>query len=145
MRLLVDTNVWLDVALNRPAAVDSAAFLRHCALRNDSLWLAWHTVANLDYILKRAKMTEENREQHLRSILTQARIAATDETDALHALSLRWKDFEDALQAAAAQCCHAALIITGNTANFSTSPIPAISPAEFIRGHPLPPHSSPPC
>ena len=132
MRLLVDTNVWLDVALNRPAAPDAVAFLRACARRGDDLWLAWHTVANMDYILKRAKHSDSERESHLRGILTQARVVPTDETDALYALGLRWSDYEDALQAAAAMRCSADFIVTGNCRDFARSPVPALSPADFL-------------
>lgn len=135
MRLLVDTNIWLDVALNRSAAASSAAFLRLCTAHQDDLWIAWHTIANMDYILKRAKVSAPDRELHLRGILSQARIVPTDESDALRALDLRWNDYEDALQAAAAERCRADCIITGNSPDFSASTIPALSPEAYIARH----------
>jgi len=135
VRLLVDTNIWLDVALNRAAAAGSAAFLRLCTARQDDLWIAWHTIANTDYILKRAKVSAPDRELHLRGILSQARIVPTDESDALRALDRRWNDYEDALQAAAAERCRADCIITGNSADFSASSIPALSPDDYIAAH----------
>lgn len=114
MRVFVDTNIWLDLTLHRPGFADSSALLLRCSARSDELWIAWHTVSNLDYIHGRAKLTAARREEHLRAILLQARIAPTDETDALHALSLGWADFEDALQFAAAVRCQADVLLTGN-------------------------------
>jgi hypothetical protein len=74
MRVFVDTNVWLDVTLNRAGFADASTFLLRCAVRNDDLWIAWHTISNMDYIHGRAKLSVTQREQHLRDILQQARI-----------------------------------------------------------------------
>ena len=53
------------------------------------------------------------------------------------ALSLRWKDFEDAVQYMTAQEAGAEYIITRNKSDFETSTVPAdgsqcVSPSEFI-------------
>ncbi len=136
MRVFVDTNVWLDVTLNRAGFADASAFLLRCAVRNDDLWIAWHTISNMDYIHGRAKLTTTQREQHLRDILQQARIAPTDETDALQALRLGWSDFEDALQLAAAERCKADVIVTNNTKHFTGSSILVLSVCEFLEKHP---------
>lgn len=64
-----------------------------------------------------------------------------DETDALHALDMGWNDYEDALQAAAAQRCEAELIITGNVTDFSTSPVPVMTAADFLSRYPAAPGS----
>lgn len=136
MRVFVDTNVWLDVTLNRAGFADASAFLTGCAARNDELWIAWHTISNVDYIHARAKLTTSQREQHLRDMLLQARISATDETDVMRALSLGLPDFEDALQVAAALRCKADVIVTNNTKHFINSPISVLSVSEFLRKYP---------
>ena len=43
------------------------------------------------------------------------------------------RDFEDGLQAVAAEAVGAQVIVTRNTADFRRSPIPAVTPAEFLR------------
>ena len=136
MRVFVDTNVWLDVTLHRPGLADASAFLLRCAARLDDLWVAWHTVANVDYILGRAGQTQAQRAGHLHDLLQQARIAPTDETDALFALGLGWKDFEDALQLAAALRCQADLIVTGNTRHFTGSSLPVLTVSAFLAQYP---------
>ena len=130
MRVFVDTNIWLDVILGRSA--DAGAFLLRCAARGDELWTAWHTLSNVDYILGRAKFTPAERQQHLRDLLVQSRVAPTDETDALLAVNLGWKDFEDALQLAAATRVQAHVIVTGNARDFTSSTIPVTTAAEFL-------------
>lgn len=136
MRVFVDTNVWLDVTLNRAGFANASAFLLRCVARNDDLWIAWHTISNMDYIHDRAKFNTTQREQHLRDILQQARIAPTDETDVLYALNLGWADFEDALQLAAASRCKADVVVTNNIKHFISSPIPALSVSDFLATYP---------
>jgi hypothetical protein len=43
------------------------------------------------------------------------------------------RDFEDALQAVAAESVGAQAVITRNAADYRRSPVPAVSPAEFLR------------
>jgi len=52
---------------------------------------------------------------------------------ARRALSLPMRDFEDALQAVAAESVGAQAVITRNAADYRRSPVPAVSPAEFLR------------
>jgi hypothetical protein len=68
----------------------------------------------------------------LTELLTWARTAATGHDDALRALDWPMPDFEDALQAAAALACGAAYIVTRNGRDFLGSPVPAITPEEFL-------------
>lgn len=42
-------------------------------------------------------------------------------------------DFEDALQIASVFAAKADFIVTRNTADYRRSPVPAITPAEFLR------------
>ncbi len=136
MRVFVDTNVWPDLVLNRPGFADASSMLVLCAARNDELWMAWHTVANVEYILTRAKQTPAEHEQHLRNMLQQARVSPTDETDARHALDQGWRDFEDALQFAAARRCRADVIVTRNTSDFARSSIPVLTVQDFLAAYP---------
>lgn len=46
------------------------------------------------------------------------------------------RDFEDALQVAAAMACGAQFIVTRNERDFKASPVPALSPEAFLRLYP---------
>ncbi len=136
MRLLIDINVLLDVALQRPGAPASARLLALCGRQHEG-WLAWHSIATLAYLIERQQSTISGRD-FIRSMLVWADVAKTGRTDALAALDLPMRDFEDALQVAAAMACGAQFIITRNERDFKTSPVPALNPDAFLRRYPEP-------
>lgn len=134
MRLLIDINVVLDVALKRPDAPASARLLSLCGRQHEG-WLAWHSVATLAYLIDRQKSAISARD-FIRSLLAWADVAYTGKADAMAALDLPMRDFEDALQVAAAMACGAQLIVTRNVRDFKSSPVPALTPEAFLRQYP---------
>lgn len=135
MRLLIDINVVLDVALKRPDAPASARLLSLCGRQHEG-WLAWHSVATLAYLIDRQKSAISARD-FIRSLLAWADVAYTGKADAMAALDLPMRDFEDALQVAAAMACGAQLIVTRNVRDFKSSPVPALTPEAFLRQYPV--------
>ena len=136
MRLLIDINVLLDVALRRPGAAASGRLVGLCGAQHEG-WLAWHSIATLAYLIERQQSDISCRD-FIRGILTWADVAQTGSTDALAALDLPMRDFEDALQVAAAMACGAQCIVTRNERDFRGSPVPALSPDAFLRRYPAP-------
>ena len=134
MRLLIDINVLLDVALQRPGAAESARLLALCGRQHEG-WLAWHSIATLAYLVERQTSAISGPEL-IRGILAWADVATTGRADALAALELPMRDFEDALQVAAAMACGAQFIITRNERDFKAAPVPALSPKAFLRRYP---------
>jgi hypothetical protein len=134
MRLLIDLNVLLDVALQRPGASGSARLLAQCGRQHEG-WLAWHSIATLAYLIERQTSDIQGREL-IRGILVWADVAKTSRPDALAALDLPMRDFEDALQVAAAMACGAQFVITRNERDFKASPVPALNPEAFLRKYP---------
>jgi predicted nucleic acid-binding protein len=134
LRLLIDINVLLDVALGRPDAPASSRLLALCGRQHEG-WLAWHSVATLAYLIERQLSTMSGRD-FIRSMLVWADVAKTGRPDALAALDLPLRDFEDALQVAAAMACGAQFIITRNERDFKSSPVPALNPDAFLRRYP---------
>ena len=133
MRLLIDINVLLDVALQRPAAPASARLLALCGRQHEA-WLAWHSIATLDFLIERQTPAVSSRD-FIRGLLDWADVAAAGKADALAALELPLIDFEDALQVAAAMACGAQFIVTRNECGFRKSPVPSLSPDSFLRRH----------
>ena len=135
MRLLIDINVLLDVALQRPGAPASAQLLARCG-RQYEAWLAWHSIATLAYLIERQQSAISGRD-FIRGMLGWADVAQTSKVDALAALDLPMGDFEDALQVAAAMACGAQFVITRIERDFKNSPVPALSPDDFLRRYPV--------
>lgn len=137
MRLLLDINILLDVAFQRPGEPASARLIGQCGRQHEA-WLAWHTVATLAYLIERQQSAGAARE-FIRGLLGWADVATTQRADAVAALDWPMPDYEDALQAAAAVACGAQAIITRNGRDFKGSPVPAMTPEVFLRRHPIRP------
>ncbi|HYE37540.1 PIN domain-containing protein [Methylocaldum sp.] len=134
MRLLLDINIFLDVACQRPGEPASSALIASCGKTNEA-WLAWHSAATLAYLIERQQSADQAR-AFIADLLSWARVATTSHDDALRALEWPMSDFEDALQASAALACGAAYIITRNGRDFAGSPVPAITPEDFLSLYP---------
>jgi predicted nucleic acid-binding protein len=133
MRVLVDTNVFLDVLLNREEWVEnSQAVLNRLERVPGSGWIAWHTLSNLYYIGRKLVGEKETR-QTLRRLLASFSVCPAGGEAAVAALDLPLNDLEDALQVVAGQAAKVEWIITRNTADFANSPLPAISPQEALQ------------
>ena len=136
MRVFLDTNIILDILLHRTSLIaESEAVILRCEARGDQLFIAWHALATAYYLLKRGR-TESEALQEVDKILSWARVAPTLDADARRARSLGFGDFEDALQAVAAESCAADAIVTRNVRDFSKSNVKAMTPTEFIAAFP---------
>lgn len=133
MKTLVDTNIFLDVLLDREDLADgSQAVLNFMEAHAGEGWIAWHTLANLYYI--GAKLAGRRRTlQEIDAILDVFAVCPVGTSQAKAARLLQVSDFEDALQIAAAQSAGTERIITRNTRDFPNSPVPAISPETFLK------------
>lgn len=130
MKILVDTDVLLDVALARQEFLaPSAAVVTWAETHPGHAAVAWHSLANLAYLIR------PDPRAFLLEILDFADVPRTDARTARAALKLPMADVEDALQAAAALAFGADFIVTRNTRDYRSSPVPALTPAEFLAHH----------
>lgn len=130
---LIDTNVLLDAILERSEAEeanDALLFLYNS--ENFTAWIAPHGLATTFYIARR-EIGKEATLEVIKRLLRQVRLAPLSEDHSLRAFDYEMNDFEDALQAASAEAINARAIITRNTKDFSNSPIPPLTPKEFLR------------
>ncbi len=131
-RWLVDSDVLIDVALDRePHVGSSRRLVDRLQQERQDLFIAWHTASNTFYNVRRQASPEIAR-AFITSLLEFAQIAATSTDDLRYALTLPMADFEDAMQIAAAQACDAQFIVTRNERDFAQSPIPTLTPANAL-------------
>jgi predicted nucleic acid-binding protein len=124
MRVFLDTNILLDVLLNRPGLVaESEAVILRCEAAGDPMFIAWHGLATAYYLLKRGR-TEAEAMLEVDKILAWARVADTGDANARSARAMGFGDFEDALQAVSAE------------ADFAKSQIAVIHPQAFVQQFP---------
>jgi predicted nucleic acid-binding protein len=129
LRILIDADVILDVALDRDPHADAAARVLGLAQSGtvDAL-VAWHTVSNVYYLLA-AAADRGKALGFIRDLSSIVEIAPADSSALRTALSLQMRDFEDAMQVAAALAGRADAIVTRNLRDFRGSPVKAVSPS----------------
>lgn len=132
MKVLVDTNVVLDVLCSRPDFVDHALqVFRYCEANQITGYLSALSVPNIVYIMRKELDSEKIREilNILTSIFT---VVDLRRQDLMKAAQLPFSDDEDALQAVCAQRIKADYIVTRNIKDFKNSPVPAVKPSELF-------------
>jgi len=133
MKVLVDTNIFLDVLLDRKGLTEeSQRLLDWCDAHPGDAWIAWHTLSNLYYIGARCSGKSEALAQ-IDAILNVFEVCPCGSREARAARALPLADFEDALQVAAAMAGDIDWIVSRNKKDFRNSPVPALLPGEFLR------------
>lgn len=132
MKLLLDADVLLDIALDREAFfAQSSRVLEWCQKTPGSAVVAWHTVSNIYYVLRAARSDAKAR-TFISDMLRFATVASGGTEAVSRALALRMADFEDSLQVVAALSQGVELIITRNIRDYRGAPLPAVSPQDFL-------------
>ena len=130
--ILLDTDVLIDVALDRRPHADPAAQLvdriEHGA---EAAFIAWHSVANFYYLVAPA-LGGVNARDFIVELTRFVAVATTDTAGIRYAAALPMADFEDAMQVAAARACGARHIATRNVKDYARSPIRALTPQEAL-------------
>ena len=132
MRLLIDANIVLDVLQKRePYWKDSSVIWKLCETEQVEGYISTLTFANLMYVMRR-----ELDPAQIRDVLDKLRLifrfADFTAADLEKAAEMGWDDFEDAIQAAAAERIMADSIITRNVRDFRNSKVIAFTPSEYI-------------
>lgn len=133
LRLLIDTNIIMDVLLERqPFFEDSRKVLDLCKSNNVRGCVAMHTIPTLWYLFKRST-TEENCRKIMQDLLSYLEVSNLNKRLILEALSREdFSDFEDCLQDQCALNFQADYIVTRNKKDFELSKVPAYLPAELL-------------
>ncbi len=130
--MLIDTDVLIDVALDRNPHADAACeLLDRLEQRPGSAFIAWHTASNFYYLVASTRGTADTR-RFVSELLGYVGVAPVDTAVLRYATTLPLSDFEDAMQVAAARSCKARHIVTRNVRDYRLSPIPAITPLEAV-------------
>jgi len=133
MRVLLDADVLIDVALNRAPFVESAAgLLDELERRPGSAFIAWHTISNFYHLVAPARGQRGTRE-FLLELTDFVDVAPGTVQSVRYAARLAMRDFEDALQVAAAVACGAEVIATRNLRDYAKSPVRAVAPETLLR------------
>lgn len=139
MKVLFDTNVWLDILLGRPDFSDvSLTALYECIDAGDDICFAATSLKDVFYLVSRAE-SAEMAYKSVERMMELGQTVTVDESVCRLALPLERPDYEDGIIAAAAMADNVDLIVTRDKSAFSDLGIDRLSPAQFIkkRGHEL--------
>ena len=133
MRLMIDTNIFLDVLLARePFFASSKAVLSLCELGKHQGFLSASSVTDLYYLVRRQTHSTDLAYNALGEILKIARILTVTNEDVLSAYLAHAADFEDCLLATCARNNKCDAIVTRNGKDFREFGIPVLSPEALM-------------
>ncbi len=137
MTVTVDINVLLDVFQQRqPHYAASAQVISLVTAGNLTAVCPAHGLTTL-YYLVRKHAAKADAEAAMDRVLRQFQIGNLDAAGWQRARQLEMEDYEDAAVATVAEASGSAFVITRNVADFARSPVPAITPADFLSQHAL--------
>lgn len=131
MKVLIDTNIVLDIALNRKPFVEEAALLWRLAEQKEiTACLSNTSVTDIFYIVNKHAGQDKAR-AFIADILDTFKLADIDEDGFREALSSDMSDFEDAVQYVICMRNNCDGLATRNKADFGGRPN-VLDPAELI-------------
>ena len=132
--MLLDTDVLIDVALDRHPYSDRASeLLERIEYGAEAAYIAWHSVSNLYYVVA-PTLGGVSARDFIVELTRFVGVATTGTEGIRYAAELPMTDFEDAMQVAAARACGARHIVTRNLRDYERSPIRAVDPQEALSG-----------
>ena len=127
MKLLIDTNIILDVLLARephwPAAADLLSLIERSKTAHGVVVAT--TITTLDYLLSKALSRSEAR-RHIATLMDLFEVAPVDKHVLIRALNSAFRDFEDAVLYHAALAVGVDAIVTRDHVGFEHSQLPVL-------------------
>ncbi|MBL7645510.1 MAG: PIN domain-containing protein [Candidatus Hydrogenedentes bacterium] len=133
MKVLYDANIVLDVFQRRELFYEASALALNAAIEGSVTgYFPAHAVPTISYVLR--KHTDQTTAANAVSWLLGAfEIAPCNIVVLKQAAVAEFKDFEDAVVAYSASECQCDAIVTRNSLDFRNSPVPTLSPTEFLQ------------
>ena len=132
MKILIDTNVILDVLCDRTDFVESSSKIwKLCEVEKIDGYISALSIPNIVYILRK-ELTPEKTQQIIEQLFMIFHIADLKSSDIRKAANMKTSDYEDAIQMVCAQRMKVDFIVTRNIKDFIESKVPAMKPDELL-------------
>jgi len=132
MKILIDTNVALDIVLNRQNYDDSFAVFNFAEKGVLFGYISASAITDIFYIAEKA-LGKKPAKEALEDILQVFKPATVTDSNIYQALDLDWSDFEDSVQYVVGEGLAVDYIVTRNIYDYSSGSISAVTPEQFIR------------
>lgn len=132
MKVLIDTNIILDVLFNRESYVEEASkVFKLCEIKKIEGCIYALSVPNIIYVMRK-ELNEAKTNEILEKLFLIFNVADLKADDLNKAAKLNFADYEDALQSVCATRIKADYIISRNIKDFTKSKVTAIKPSELL-------------
>ena len=132
MRVLFDTNVLMDVLLERELFVEESVQVIDQVVRGAVTGLICATTITTIFYLTSRDVGGEEAMRHIQKLMNLYEIAPVTRSVLDAAITSNSPDFEDAVLAEAAHQAGAQAIITRNLKDFAKSPVRAYTPRQWL-------------
>ena len=124
MKLLIDTNVVLDVLLRREPFSKTAAEVLNLTQRDDvQEYVSASAITDIYYIANKQMKDRDAVRDLLKRLLMVVSVVAVSEREIQNALNLAWGDFEDSVQYSVALLNEMDGIVTRNPSDYQDANI----------------------
>jgi predicted nucleic acid-binding protein len=133
LKILFDTNIILDVLLNRAPFVDLSAYLVS-SVENRVIdgYLCATTITTLDYLISKSR-NRETAKIEIQKLLALFQIADVNSTVLSMSINSSFTDFEDAVQYFSGKCSKVDGLVTRNIKDYKKATLPIYMPDELCR------------
>ncbi|MCR5767280.1 MAG: PIN domain-containing protein [Lachnospiraceae bacterium] len=133
MKLMIDTNIILDVLLERiPFYAKSKQILTMCENKKNHGFISASAATDIFYLIRKGLQNTDDAYDALGHILNIVKVLTVTNEDVNTAFLQRAKDFEDCLLAVCAKSNKCDGIVTRNQKDFTSFGIDVYSPDEII-------------
>jgi len=132
MKVLIDTNVALDILLNRIEFYSNSVGIFVMAEKKFVTgYISASAITDIFYIAQR-KLGKKSVKEAIKNMLQVFYPATVTDDNIYQALDLELDDFEDSVQYIVGESLSVDYIVTRNTQDFAFGSIPAVTPEQFI-------------
>lgn len=133
MKVLIDTNVALDLMMDRePFSEDAEKVFTFCCSPLVQGFFSANSIVDMHYLLYRYAHDENYVREIIASWFEMIGIVEILPDDCRNAMVSEMDDYEDAVMVSIAQRKGFDYIVTRNVKDFSSSRVPVVTPSEFI-------------
>lgn len=134
MKIMVDTNIIIDVLLERePFSEDSCRLLFLCENHTVDGFVSASSITDIFYLVRKHTHSTELAYKAVGKVLEIVKVCSVTNNDVLTAFQKKAKDFEDCLMAVCAKSINCDYVVTRNGKDFEGFDIPTIAPTDFLK------------
>lgn len=133
MKLLIDTNVILDMVFKRVGYDTSIELFRRVKEIRASAYITASSVTDIFYIIRKETHNTSQTYVIMENIFRLVAVLSVTEKDIEDALRQKWKDFEDCVQYMTGKNNRIDYIITVNRKDYADALLPVMTPGAWIK------------